>query len=77
MANSAGYTIDRNRTQTRSRRRLTRELAPAATAGWKHFDLGWTQIVPPETPILTGQTVALQAEPSGSGHLLLSHRLHH
>jgi uncharacterized protein (UPF0548 family) len=34
-------------------------------AEWRHFDLGWIQIYPPQAPIATGTTVAVVAQHLG------------
>jgi uncharacterized protein (UPF0548 family) len=39
--------------------------AKSALRGWKQFDLGWVSISPPETPIRTGETVAIVAHAGG------------
>jgi uncharacterized protein (UPF0548 family) len=60
--NVKGYTVDRNRIKL-GLGRGTYERAVAALQRWKHFDLGWVRIVPPETPIEVGATVAVLAKP--------------
>jgi uncharacterized protein (UPF0548 family) len=59
-----GYVIDHNRIKLGTGRE-TYERAAAALRKWKHFDLGWGKIVPPETPIQVGATVAMQAQHYG------------
>ena len=39
--------------------------AVAALKSWKQFDLGWVTIVPPNTPVEVGSTVAVQARTFG------------
>ena len=39
--------------------------AVAALKSWKQFDLGWVTIVPPNTPVEVGRTVAVQARTFG------------
>ena len=55
-----GYAIDHHRTRLGNGAE-TFARAVAALRDWKQFDLGWTRIVPPHTPIQTGQIVAVQA----------------
>ncbi|SRR5258705_8410815 len=59
-----GYTVDHNRTQL-GQGSMTYARAVAALRDWKQFDLGWTRIVPAQTPILAGQTVAVLAKTFG------------
>jgi uncharacterized protein (UPF0548 family) len=59
-----GFNVDQNR------RRLgegaeTYQRAVAALKTWKHFDLGWVRIVPPNSRIEAGNTVAVQAKSFG------------
>lgn len=37
------------------------QRAVAALKKWEQFNLGWVTIVPPDTPIVVGQTVAVRA----------------
>jgi uncharacterized protein (UPF0548 family) len=60
----ANYTIDHNRIQLGSGRERY-ERAIAALQKWKQFDLGWALIVPPDTPITAGNTVAMRARHFG------------
>ena len=39
--------------------------AVKALQSWKQFDLGWVTIVPPQTPVEVGRTVAVQARTFG------------
>jgi uncharacterized protein (UPF0548 family) len=59
-----GYTVDHNRTQLGHGEKIY-ACAVAALRDWKQFDLGWTRIVPLQTPIQAGQTVAVQARTFG------------
>ena len=59
-----GYTIDHNRIKL-GLGQATFEHAVAALRTWKHFDLGWARIVPPETPLETGADVAVLARTLG------------
>ena len=59
-----GYTVDHNRIQL-GHSQANYEKAIDALRSWKHFDLGWVTIVPPESPIEVGQTVAVQARTFG------------
>jgi uncharacterized protein (UPF0548 family) len=59
-----GFNVDQNR------RRLgdgedTYQRAVAALKTWKHFDLGWVRIVPPNSNVEAGNTVAVQAKSFG------------
>jgi uncharacterized protein (UPF0548 family) len=59
-----GFSVDHNR------RRLgdgedTYQRAVAALKTWKHFNLGWVRIVPPNSPVEVGNTVAIQAKSFG------------
>jgi uncharacterized protein (UPF0548 family) len=60
----AGYTVDHNRTRLGSGEDAYRRGISALHA-WKHFDLGWVKIVPPETPVEVGAAVAVQAHTLG------------
>jgi len=60
----ANYTIDHNRVQL-GKGEETYQRAMVALRKWKHFDLGWAMIVPPETPIQAGNTVAMRAQHFG------------
>ena len=59
-----GYTIDHNRTKLGYGAR-TYDSAVAALKDWQQFDLGWTRIVPPQTPLRTDQIVAVRARTFG------------
>jgi uncharacterized protein (UPF0548 family) len=59
-----GYTIDHNRLKL-GIGHATFERAVAALREWKHFDLGWARIVPPETPLEKGANVAVLARTFG------------
>lgn len=60
----AGYTIDHNRIRLGDGENVY-ERAVAALGKWKHFDLGWVKIVPPETVVDVGAIVAVQAKSFG------------
>lgn len=60
----ANYTIDHNRIKLGTGQQ-TYERAVLALRRWKHFDLGWGKIVPPEAPIQVGVTVAMLARHFG------------
>ena len=56
-----GYTMDRHRIKLGGGQK-TFELAVEALRKWKHFCLGWVRIVPPDTPVEVGATVAVLAK---------------
>ena len=56
-----GYTIDRHRVKL-GLGENTFERAVDALRKWKHFCLGWVRIVPPDTPVEVGATVAVLAK---------------
>ena len=60
----ANYTIDHNRIQLGTGQERY-ERAMIALQEWKQFDLGWALIVPPNTPIQAGNTVAMRAQHFG------------
>src|SRR5215213_6049254 len=60
----AGYTIDHNRIQLGSGRKVY-ERAVQALKQWRQFDLGWVTILPPGVPIEVGATVAVKARACG------------
>lgn len=60
----SGYTIDHNRIKL-GEGSETYHRAVAALRSWKQFDLGWVTIVPPDTPLEVGATVAVQAKAFG------------
>jgi len=59
-----GYTRDHNRIKLGSGREIY-ERAVKALKSWKHFDLGWVKIVPPETQVEVGATVAVKVHHFG------------
>jgi uncharacterized protein (UPF0548 family) len=59
-----GYNIDHNRIRLGDREDAYLR-AVAALRSWKQFDLGWVTIVPPNTPLEVGRTVAVQARTFG------------
>lgn len=56
-----GYTIDRHRVKLGVGEN-TFERAVDALRKWKHFCLGWVRIVPSDTPVEVGATVAVLAK---------------
>lgn len=60
----SGYTVDHNRIQL-GHGEETYERANSALRRWKQFDLGWVSIVPSDTPVEVGRTVAVQAKTFG------------
>lgn len=54
------FTVDHNRTRLGAGAD-TYQSAVSALQSWKQFDLGWVTIVPPNTPVEVGRTVAVQA----------------
>jgi len=59
-----GYSIDHNRIKLGDGEDVYLR-AVAALRNWKQFDLGWVTIVPPNTPVEVGRTVAVQARTFG------------
>lgn len=64
----AGYTIDHNRVLLGSGPEVY-QRAIENLKGWRQFDLGWVQIVPPGTPLQVGATVAVKARAFGTWSL--------
>jgi len=60
----AGYTLDHNRTRL-GEGRETFDRSIAALHAWKMFDLGWARLVPPDSPVEVGTTVAVLAKHYG------------
>jgi uncharacterized protein (UPF0548 family) len=56
-----GYTIDHNRTKLGYGAKAY-DHAVAALKDWQQFNLGWTRIVPPQTPLRADQIVAVRAQ---------------
>jgi uncharacterized protein (UPF0548 family) len=56
----AGYVVDRTRIKL-GEGAWTFAAAQAALRRWEHFRLGWVETWPPDTPIQTGQVVAVIA----------------
>ena len=54
------YVRDHTRSQI-GQGRAAFEAAKTALRQWQHFNLGWVRIANPETPIETGQIVAMEA----------------
>lgn len=63
-ATPPGYNVDHNRVKLGDGEDVYLR-AVAALRNWKQFDLGWVTIVPPNTPIEVGRTVAIQARTFG------------
>ena len=59
-----GYNVDHNRVMLGDGEDVYLR-ATAALRSWKQFDLGWVTIVPPNTPVEVGRTVAVQARTFG------------
>ena len=59
-----GYTIDHNRIKL-GQGEETYQRAISAIRSWQQFDLGWVSIVPGNTPVEVGSTVAIQAKTFG------------
>lgn len=57
-AAAQGYTMDHNRVQLGWGANCF-DAATAAIRQWKTFDLGWVHLFPDQTPIRTGETVAV------------------
>ena len=60
----AGYTVDHNRIKL-GEGETTYRKAVSALKSWKHFELGWVEIVPTGVPVEVGQIVAMQARTFG------------
>lgn len=58
------FTVDHNRMRLGDGEN-TYQRAVSALRSWKQFDLGWVTIVPPNTPVEVGRTVAVQARTFG------------
>jgi len=54
------YAIDHNRTRLGDGEEVY-QRAIASLKEWQQFDLGWLKIVPNDSPLAVGQTVAVQA----------------
>ena len=61
---TSDYNIDHNRMRLGDGEDVYLR-AVAALKSWKQFDLGWVTIVPPNTPVEVGRTVAVQARTFG------------
>ncbi len=59
-----GYSVDHNRIKL-GEGETTYRRAVSALKGWKHFELGWVEIVPAGVPVEVGQIVAMQARTFG------------
>ena len=60
----AGYVVDRTRVKVGEGERVFR-AAGTALRRWEHFRLGWLEAWSPETPIRTGEVVAVVAHAVG------------
>ena len=60
----AGYTVDRTRIKLGEGEQVFR-AAKAALQRWRQYDLTWMQAWSPETPIQTGEVVAILARTLG------------
>jgi uncharacterized protein (UPF0548 family) len=54
----SGYTIDHNRIAIGTGKETFRRAA-AALRSWEMFNVGWAHLLPPDTPIEVGNTVAV------------------
>jgi uncharacterized protein (UPF0548 family) len=60
----AGFVVDRTRIKLGEGERVF-QAARAALRRWRQFDLGWMEAWSPETPIQTGEVVAILARAIG------------
>jgi uncharacterized protein (UPF0548 family) len=60
----SGYNVDHNRIKL-GKGRETFQRAVTSLRNWQQFDLGWVKIVPSDTVIEVGATVAVQAQTFG------------
>jgi uncharacterized protein (UPF0548 family) len=60
----AGFVVDRTRVKLGEGEPVFR-AADDALRRWRQFDLGWVEARPPETPIQTGEVVAIVARALG------------
>ena len=60
----AGFVVDRTRIKLGEGEPVF-QAAKAALQRWRQFDLGWMEAWPPETPIQTGEVVAIVARAIG------------
>jgi uncharacterized protein (UPF0548 family) len=61
VARVEGYTVDHNRIKLGVGQSIFTHAVDALRK-WKHFDLGWVRIVPPDAPVEVGATVAVLAK---------------
>jgi uncharacterized protein (UPF0548 family) len=59
-----GYTVDRTRLRL-GKGPETFGIAAGALSEWRHFDTGWTRLLPPEAPVLEGEVVCVVARHLG------------
>jgi uncharacterized protein (UPF0548 family) len=60
----AGYAVDRTRIKLGEGEQVF-QTARAASQRWRQYDLNWMEAWPPETPIRTGEFVAMVARALG------------
>jgi uncharacterized protein (UPF0548 family) len=60
----AGFVVDRTRVKLGEGEPVF-QAAKDALRRWRQFDLGWLEAWPPETPIRTGEVVAIVARAAG------------
>jgi len=60
----AGYTVDRNRFRVGGGAEAFR-LAARALSEWRHFETGWTEVLPGEAPVAEGGVVCVAARHFG------------
>lgn len=60
----AGYTVDRTRIRL-GEGSETFDLAARALSEWRHFETGWTRLLPPEAPVREDEAVCVLARHLG------------
>jgi uncharacterized protein (UPF0548 family) len=60
----AGYTVDRTRIRL-GEGRDTFDLAARALSEWRHFETGWTRLMPPDAPVREDEAVCVLARHLG------------
>lgn len=63
-ARPEGFIVDHNRVRL-GEGENTYQRGVSALRSWQQFELGWVTIVPPQTPVEVGRTVAVQAQTFG------------